>query len=491
MCPSAVYAMIGFLRHERRQEWVRLIVESRLGGSGSELARKGSFGHPEGEPGRGEFPGEPQWEYYFHGRGCCFTHQDGTTLDVDFADDGSALDIDPYFYTHYLETVAKPGWCERKLRRPAGFEDAWKFDLEQLELYRVISKEWRFRLTEEGRDIATSLESLTERLPEASGDVKTWIFCLLNDFDSAVDVSVEKETLLTLREHQKAQRAGRAAMLAEAIGKRDDVSHAQSALQALGSMGESVSYELARASLFRTPVTGLNHAAYGILKTWSGSRINRCFAQAFAKMTKHSSGWFRKYTPSESDRPRLGLIVSLAEELLRRHDSSDLPVELRSSMVTALQRDCLACNDDAGFLLFLLDSDKGLEKFRRNLASTIPVVRSGSAVFLAMIGGRQAIDMLIRASHRRPDRGGHEAACVLSLLDAEQARQAASEWLRRNDGYEDAEGEETELFGRVFRTWSMEEVMRSNMREDLAYSFDGACKKFTPLLEKWKSQREN
>ena len=37
----------------------------------------------------------------------------------------------------------------------------------------------------------------------------------------------------------------------------------------------------------------------------------------------------------------------------------------------------------------------------------------------------------------------------------------AEQWCRQHDGYEEAEGSETEFGGRKIRTWTMEEIMRS------------------------------
>jgi hypothetical protein len=32
----------------------------------------------------------PEWEYYFHGKGCCLTHRvTGEEIDVDFFDDSA------------------------------------------------------------------------------------------------------------------------------------------------------------------------------------------------------------------------------------------------------------------------------------------------------------------------------------------------------------------------------------------------------------------
>ncbi|MEZ0256753.1 MAG: hypothetical protein ACAI37_15820, partial [Chthoniobacter sp.] len=107
LTPQELYALACFQRHERRQQWVGFLVESRLNTPGESLGRMGAFARPEGIPQEGDVPDEPGWRYYFHGRGCCFTHENGTSIDVDFADDGSAVEIDSYFYTNFLESLSQ------------------------------------------------------------------------------------------------------------------------------------------------------------------------------------------------------------------------------------------------------------------------------------------------------------------------------------------------------------------------------------------------
>ena len=58
----------------------------------------------------------PEWEYYFHGRGCCISHKvDGDAIDVDFWDD-SAEYFDTFFYKNYLESLRRPEPPEQRLR---------------------------------------------------------------------------------------------------------------------------------------------------------------------------------------------------------------------------------------------------------------------------------------------------------------------------------------------------------------------------------------
>jgi hypothetical protein len=85
-----------------------------------------------------------------------------------------------------------------------------------------------------------------------------------------------------------------------------------------------------------------------------------------------------------------------------------------------------------------------------------------------------------------PECGGHEAACALNLIDDERAQKASQQWLRKNDGYEEADGSAVVVMGRTIQTWSMAEMMRSQMRDDVLYSSKQAEQRFGALLRFWR-----
>lgn len=61
--------------------------------------------HPEDRPDQ-QVPGLEEWEYRFHGIGCCLTHRlTGERIDVDFVGD-HAEGFD--FYLNYLESLRQP-----------------------------------------------------------------------------------------------------------------------------------------------------------------------------------------------------------------------------------------------------------------------------------------------------------------------------------------------------------------------------------------------
>jgi len=114
--PWETWTLIGLARHRSRQFWVADIIRTRLQGAPADLAAGGAFGHPEGVPQLGSVPGMPEWEYYFHGRGCCITHKVfGDRIDVDFFDD-TAEYFDTFFYKNYLDSLRSPEPLEQRLR---------------------------------------------------------------------------------------------------------------------------------------------------------------------------------------------------------------------------------------------------------------------------------------------------------------------------------------------------------------------------------------
>src|SRR5262245_16873214 len=103
--PWDVWTLLGLVRHRELQYWVADVVRSRLGGDPAMLAGVGAFGHPEHLPQSGIVPGLPDWEYFFHGRGCMLTRRkDGLEIDVDFVDERAEF-IDAFFYCNHLKSV--------------------------------------------------------------------------------------------------------------------------------------------------------------------------------------------------------------------------------------------------------------------------------------------------------------------------------------------------------------------------------------------------
>src|SRR5580698_2121393 len=87
LSPRAAWTLLCLARHRKRQSWLAGTIVSQFGADLAALAVGGAFAHPD-VPQKGVVPNATDWEYYFHGRGCCFTHRvTGEVIDVDFFDE--------------------------------------------------------------------------------------------------------------------------------------------------------------------------------------------------------------------------------------------------------------------------------------------------------------------------------------------------------------------------------------------------------------------
>lgn len=432
-----LWALICFLRQERRQEWVRYVVESRLGGSGHSLGTRGAFGHPEALPQSGPVPEEPGWSYYFHGRGCCLTHADGTSLDVDFADDGSAAEIDPHFFTDFLSSHPNPAWVECQLRHPEPFASAWHFDLSALAARGWITHAWRFQLTKEGRGIVQVLEPLVDELeallqtnaqPSALLTA-VWLALLLSDPLGAAQIMAQGQcSSLGWVQDAASQCLQRRAEFARSCwpAKAD-------ALAALAVLGSQYGAAAVEQALLLTPVTSSHHFALSVLEYWDDAAATPHLLRALRQFAPATGPWRwlrRQPTDHSMDerRARTALLVALCRALLRRHTPATLPASEMKHIAAALRGDTLASSGQAAALLFLVDAPQGLARLAASLNHSIPHVRMEAAAYLATISDSEAVRLLITRAGGPAENGGHEAACALGLLQDEAAQRAADHW---------------------------------------------------------------
>jgi hypothetical protein len=112
--PWEAWTLLALYRHRRRQLWVGEIVET-LGTTRERVSGFGNLALPEKQS--GVVPGNSDWEFYFHGIGCCLTHrQTGEAIDVDFHG-GSAEHISVFFYEQFLKSLRSPAGVEERVLR--------------------------------------------------------------------------------------------------------------------------------------------------------------------------------------------------------------------------------------------------------------------------------------------------------------------------------------------------------------------------------------
>lgn len=494
-----LWPLVAFLRHERRQKWVGYLVESKLRGSGVELAGKGALGHPEGFEQEGEVPDTPGWRYFYHGRGCCLSHDDGTSIDVDFADDGSATEIDPYFFSNYLASVPVLLWSDARLRLPPPLEEAWQIDITRLAALGLITHNWRFRLTDEGRQVGETLEPLADEIDRLATDRSpgarirmAWVLAMVGDVVSATEVIPQDEGAIVANLRSSAATA--VLQRAEMIRSLSNGPDERLCLQALASLGRKFVDERVWRILESEPPSSLHLASMRLIESWGDPVLESMLVCALKRFTPQRGFFGRLFhrtiaEPDEIERPRNGLLVAIARTLLSCQTPETISPETVDLLRRALLQDRKACDSEAGFLLYLLAPQAGLTKLRRNFRNRVPLAREEAAIFLAMIGTREALDALIEVASGSPEDGSHEAACSLSMLEGSRAQAAATEWVRRNDGYEEADGRELEVAGRTIKTWSADDMMRVNMRNWVQGWARRAQEQYGHLLPRWRPPR--
>jgi hypothetical protein len=180
--PWEFWTLLSLVQHRSRQQFVADTVQYRLSGDIGSLATAGSLGHPDIAT-RGIVPGMIEWEYDFHGRGCCLTHRPSSeSIDVDFFD-STADWFDTSFYVHYLESLREPKFVEaRVISLHPSFETVMltRDRLLGRDLLEEQESGGGFRLTFRYQEISTLLGDLTAALPDPN--IEKWIAAAASDW---------------------------------------------------------------------------------------------------------------------------------------------------------------------------------------------------------------------------------------------------------------------------------------------------------------------
>ncbi|MEM7232763.1 MAG: hypothetical protein AAF517_11335 [Planctomycetota bacterium] len=489
---QALWAIVSFLRQERRQEWVRHIIVDKLKRDVVQLGRRGWLAIGEWSDSKGEVPGEPGWRYDFHGCGCLLTHEDGTQLDVDFTREGAADEIDSYFYKWFLTTSPALSWCERQLRKPECMDEAWLFDVARLKSLGYLEVPRRFKFTEAGREFAQRAEPLAEAIDEL-GDrprMRAVLLCLAGDVRAALS-SAEfspalEDELRAIGEAQVAERHGRV------LGALKTATSLERAhfLQALAALGPDRARRTLERELNRRPVDSGHRAALEVLASWDEERSDERTAKVFWRtLRRHHrrplTGWVLrrlKLQKGWADESRGSLVLSLCREILARRTSFGA-IGVDVDWIQQVLRK-QARKPEAASLLYILDRDEGLERLRENLSQSTPLVVEESAAFLALAGAndKDCLEALFEQARGDPRRGGFAAASVLRHLDDQRATEAAQECEQRYDALraseESAGGE---------RDWNYWDRTRKNASALVALTMENVRRDFAHLLELWRS----
>jgi uncharacterized protein DUF6896 len=475
-----LWTLICLCRHINRQKWVGYVVETRLKGELHKLGRAGAMGHPEDIPQLGKVPDEPGWHYFFHGCGCCLTNkEDGTSIDVDFTDEGASDRIDRFFYSNFLEGLKRPEFPERLLQRKEPFQHAWQSDITPLAESGCLNVERGIHITPLGKALFDSLEPLLEGLFElAEVDTEPAQRKLLYGCVSLGDVLLAGQLAAKAKISNslaaKIDRAAgqtkrdRAARLTEVLQSKsmNDSSH----LAALADLGLPYAKAEVSRNLIRNPFDGVANTSLAIIVAWNQPEIVKVLEDLVEHRYSEAFGFRAVATSllggrsSQDQQPRDYRLVHAIRALLERSPSESLNPGLRLKILALLEKSGGANSGEAALLVYALDKEQGLKQLRASLSGRIPASQTDAAAACVLLGTLEAQELLVEALENSDLRIQHTAACALERFPTAEAREYAAHWSARQDGIDAPEGKEVSIAGRTITVYSMDEVTHSNIR---------------------------
>lgn len=405
--PWEAWTLLCLVRHRERQQFVADTVVARLGGSLQALATSGYAGHPD-RPGRGVVPGDDDWEYYFHGRGCCLTHrQSGEAIDVDFYDDSCDW-TDPYFFVWYLESLKAPAFVEERVKALHPRGAAVRLAMRRLKdagLLETFEESSGVRVGFQHEAIAELLARIEERW--GSAEVRCCLGAALGDWGCVASLVEGDDSATSERLHSE-HVAERAAALESDFDAGVDRAESLHALRALGS--DRLEGVLRRC--LAGPPSGETSAAPEVL------------AQIDSDWTDEVEALINRIN-ANGEIPQPYVWRACAEYLLRRGRSSGIKQTLRR-----IESNCLG---DAALLALEFFPDIAVETFRRALRSEIPCNRITAAAALAIVDqpwGRAELAGALDASDDHEQTS--ECRSALMTTHSREAHEKVREWEARH-----------------------------------------------------------
>jgi hypothetical protein len=449
--PWARRLVVALDGHTRRQRWVAQVVRVHLRVDPLRIAEGGAWEVPGDR--RGQVPELPGWSYRFHGIGCCLTHEDGTTIDVDFDEHGGD-GIDPYFYGRYLASLPAPGGVEALLRRAKPLDEWWMAELNTLRRLGWIEGNHRVRLTRLGARWATALRVALE-IVAGSGDTtgRARAALLIGDFPWAAEVLPAQQSA------EVRLRAGECAKLrASQLERELRSSRVRSALAAIAVLDPDRGAHCAENLLGHGPLDGLTSCGLAIL-------LARPKASAPAILL----GLAERARGPHPPEPYLRTMAIAA--ILKGYQAHSLPAGLRAQILDVLQPDAHASEGEAALLHVLVDPEAGLARLGRCLGHTVPNARAAAAAALALLGTPEAAAVL-RSNGDRP-----EAAAALALLRG----------LPPDPG-PTPEGTTILVRGVPRRVYATGEILAASCPGLVDFQLKSLSRELGPLLERWWAQ---
>lgn len=412
--PWDAWTLIGLVRHHERQLWVAEIIRTRLQGAPADLAALGALGHPEAVPQRGSVPGMPEWEYYYHGCGCCIRHKvDGEAIDVDFWDD-SADYFDTFFYMRYLESLRQPEPPEQRLLELHPSACAVSVAIADLLAAGALfplsgSDAHPYRLADEVMTVADDIDHFCSVWLQPRR--RMWLAALIGDW-LAADQAAFGPTELTEITGPRASRCRelrRQRLHREAPKQR----LAADALQALADLQTPDLNESLEKALSGTP-SGLISTALDIIVRQDDPRWCARVYELFSRVNP------------AAQLPSPHIWMTSLKFLLRHGYRSD-------EMITSLSKARGTEIGEAVLLSLEQAPELALPLIRKGLLADVPMGRTRVAAILALIAASWSRRELLNALEKSDDQQKTiDVRAALLESGSEEDQRAVRDWEERN-----------------------------------------------------------
>lgn len=411
LSPWTAWTLLCLVRHRVRQTWLAEIITSRLGADLRAIAAAGALGHPDG-PQKGLVPRATEWEYYFHGRGCCLTHRvTGEAIDVDFFD-ATADWSDPYFYVWYLKSLKSPSFAEGRLLALYGSAEPVELAFQELLEGGFLIKHPDYACVKLATDclaLDDRVELLESLWNTEAGQIA--VAAALGDWPHVVDrlASDDSDAGIVQRLATQVRDAHNDRLEATFLsGERSDV-----ALRAMAGVNHPKLDDcLARA--VEGPPSGTVSGALEIIAKLPGSRWHEPLFRLLSRIDPND------------DIPSPHIWITTAGYLLRRGYRRE---DVLKRLGHLRQREL----GEVAILALEYMPEAAVDLFRRALRSQIPCDRTTAAAALAIIDepwGRKELAAVLRES----DEQLATAECRAALMTSRSTdmHQIVEEWQQRN-----------------------------------------------------------
>jgi hypothetical protein len=373
----------------------------------------------------------PEWEYYFHGRGCCLTHKvEGDEIDVDFWDDSTEY-FDVFFYTKYLESLRHPEPPEQRLRELHRSISPVKIAVEDLIAVDALTPltgrdSHPPRVSDAVLNYVDAIEAFC--LAWANPANRLWLGALCGDWLAAHEAAQGRPDLRAI----SAPRADRCRETRRERLQRDlgEQYKAADALHALADL-RAADLDQCLIDALGGPPSGAISAALDIIGQQDDPR-----------WCQHLYTLFRRTDPAQQAPSPHIWMTSLRLLLRHGHHTADVIAALPKAAGTEIGEAVLLALEHAPELALAL--------IRKGLLADIPINRTEVAAILAVINKPWSRRELLGALAASDDQEKTaDARAALVETGDEEAQKAVLAWEERNP-HENEAGSYLEIDGRRF-----------------------------------------